>query len=1351
MMGQTDLPATGERMLPSMRGTIVLEHLHRYAIAADLAGGRDVLDIASGEGYGSHLLAAKARSVIGVDISPEAVRDARARYVRANLEFLEGCCTAIPLPDASVDMVVSFETIEHIGEHERFLAEVARVLRKDGCLLISTPHRENYNATLASPNPFHQRELSPAEFEVLLRRHFSNVQMLGQRTVRASVVLGEPGIGVQRQGAFAGDFASADFSSGLRSPVFLLALCSNAPLPTIPVGHFELKGRASGDPHWPEVCEMQIFADHGAGYTEELSARRPLVRDSWQCVRFDHIERLHTDRARRLRVDLVNQPALVEVRRIRIIRESSGETIFDASSADDFRQIGCSVGTLTYFRDDGLVLLATDNDPQLYLPLIDLPDETCTLEVELCPSTALPPVLRRLHHAEAEIPPLRRDAEALRHQISGLEAAISAANERHAKLDAALTSLRAENVRRGTAIASLQAEVARRDTAMESLRNENVRRENDSDALRRALDAARAELHGIRASWFWRLTTPLRWLGSLGRKLARSVGKRAAEFREMIVRLRVRFAGNAQLRRLRRDRELLARSGLIDSGWYFSRHPDAAYGRPDAALHYLRSGASRGFAPCALFDTRWYLERNPDVANAGRNPLVHFLLSGAQEGRAPTPLFDVAWYLEENPDVAAAGENPLVHYLRCGAGEGRNPNPFFDSNWYLAQNPDVAASGANPLAHFLEFGWREGRSPGPHFDLRYYLEAYPDVALKGANPLVHFISYGWSEGRAPNARFEFRSGSPRGGNAHSPGIKPLLDYLDRHAGFACNANGGMIPRAVDWDQFYRLPREIGWRETLAALPDERLPKLSIVMPVHRTPPHLLARAVHSVAAQEYTRWELCIVDDGSNEPSLRAWLEAQAGAEPRIKLAVRAENRGISAATNDALALCTGDFVALLDHDDELTPDALGEFAALLVRHPDTDAAYSDQDKTDEHGRCREPFHKPAWSPVFFLGVMYVGHLLVVRRTLLEKVGGCDPRFDRVQDYDLMLRISEATDRIRHLPKILYHWRATAGSIASSPSAKGSIEELQVAAVTAHLRRRGVAARAVSNSRHAHRVLLEPAPEQPVERVSIVIPTTADSPLLIECLASIVEKTTHSDYEILLMVGMGAGCSAAREETLAAAREIPRVRVVEYEFPFNFSKVNNHAASLASGALLLFLNDDTRVITPDWLGIMAAHLALPGVGAVGSKLLFPDGTVQHAGVVLGFRGTADHVMRGFPNDADGYFGSLSASREVSAVTGACLMLRAETYRSLGGMRECFASIYQDVDLCLRIRESGLSILHVANVELEHRESATRGSSYDHLDREILIDRWRGHLAADPFYSTNFTRNRHDYTLRRNPA
>lgn len=549
--------------------------------------------------------------------------------------------------------------------------------------------------------------------------------------------------------------------------------------------------------------------------------------------------------------------------------------------------------------------------------------------------------------------------------------------------------------------------------------------------------------------------------------------------------------------------------------------------------------------------------------------------------------------------------------------------------------------------------------------------------------------------------------------------------------------------APDWDHLFRLGHEeLPLADRLARCPAEQWPLISVIMPVYNAPPRHLDSAVRSVIAQTYPRWELCLVDDASTDAAVPALLQALARTDARIKLRREPANRGISAATNAGLALATGQFVALLDHDDELTPDALGEMAVRLLAAPDLDVLYSDQEKCDEEGRGFQPFFKPDWSPVYFLGVMYVGHLLVVRASLFREAGGCDARFDRVQDYELMLRLSERTQRIGHVPKILYRWRTLPGSIAASSHAKGPVDALHAAAVQAHLDRRNLPVRAVIHPRLPHRVHLTPGPGAPGGKVSILIPSRNAPEHLQRCLESIFTRTTHRDFEVLV-VDTGTTDPAA----LAVMAAHP-IRRLEQPGPFSFARANNLAARAAQGDTLVMLNNDTEVVTPDWLQIMLAHLSLPDAGAVGPLLLYPAGTVQHAGVALGLRGTCDHVMRGFDPHDDGPGGALACSREVSALTAACLMVRRDRYLALGGLEEAYAQIYQDADFCLRLRETGLACLFAANVTLRHHESVSRGGDYDFVDRAIFLDRWGDVIAAgDPYYNPNYSRNRADCVPR----
>jgi GT2 family glycosyltransferase len=516
------------------------------------------------------------------------------------------------------------------------------------------------------------------------------------------------------------------------------------------------------------------------------------------------------------------------------------------------------------------------------------------------------------------------------------------------------------------------------------------------------------------------------------------------------------------------------------------------------------------------------------------------------------------------------------------------------------------------------------------------------------------------------------------------------------------------------------------------------PLVSILTPVFDTDPEWLGRAVDSVRRQTYPNWQLCLADDGSTDERTLELLRSFAS-EPKIDVLLGESNQGIAAATNRALEAARGEFVAFLDHDDELHPDALLECVWRLNEKPGTDAVYTDEDKITRRGSPTEPFFKPDWSPELFRGVMYVGHLLVLRRSLVESVGGFDPAFDGVQDFELMLRVSEQTDRIEHVPRILYHWRKIPGSVANSLHAKDGISELQAAAVNRHLERTVAPRFARPSPDFPHRVTLHPKPRVRWPRVTVIVPTKDAPEHLGRCLESIFRRSTYPSFGVVLV---------DNHTTDPAARSLFEqypVDVLPFDEPFNFSRVNNLGVERADGDLVVFLNNDTEVRTPEWLEVLVS-LAEPGdVGAVGPLLLYPNGTVQHAGVVLGLRGTADHIMRGFPSDADGYAGSLSCSREVSAVTGACMLVRRRLFLEAGGFDEHFATHYQDVDLCLRLRRDGRRILFTPRSVLRHHENATRGSYYDHLDRALLLDAWGETIASgDPYYNPALSLEGSDY-------
>ncbi len=511
-----------------------------------------------------------------------------------------------------------------------------------------------------------------------------------------------------------------------------------------------------------------------------------------------------------------------------------------------------------------------------------------------------------------------------------------------------------------------------------------------------------------------------------------------------------------------------------------------------------------------------------------------------------------------------------------------------------------------------------------------------------------------------------------------------------------------------------------------------LPKLSIITPVYNVDEKWLKFCIDSVLEQIYENWELCLVDDASTKSHVSDTLKSYYGSDPRIRIEFNEKNSGISETTNNAIKMATGEFITLLDNDDAIPKDALFEVVKFLNEHPDADIIYSDEDKLSENGDLCEPFFKPDWSPEYFRGVMYVGHLLTVRRSLAEKISLLDKKFDFVQDYEFMLRLSENTKNIYHIPKLLYHWRKIEGSIASSSDSKGNISEKQVNAVNSHLKR--LSLNAIASAGHIpHRVLITPLPRADFPLVSIIIPTK-DKPELIErCLKSIYELTSYPNFEVIIMDN-----NTTNEDAKRILDSFPCKKILFNE-PFNFSKINNVGAKNANGEYLVFLNNDTQIQSKNWIDFLLYYAEQPDVAAVGPLLVFPNNTVQHAGVVLGFRGTADHIMRDYPMDCDGYAGSLLCAREVSAITAACMMVKKSVFLELYGFNEHYSIIYQDVDLCLKFISNGYRIIFNPRVIITHYECSTRDiTQYNLVDRNLLLDQWEELIKkGDRYYNCNF--------------
>jgi O-antigen biosynthesis protein len=512
------------------------------------------------------------------------------------------------------------------------------------------------------------------------------------------------------------------------------------------------------------------------------------------------------------------------------------------------------------------------------------------------------------------------------------------------------------------------------------------------------------------------------------------------------------------------------------------------------------------------------------------------------------------------------------------------------------------------------------------------------------------------------------------------------------------------------------------------------PLISVITPVFDTPVQHLEEAVESMLAQAYENWELVLIDDGSSAADLLHALPLLAGRDRRIILKGLGTHEGISAASNQGLALARGEWVTFLDHDDILEPDALFHIVKLLQAHPDADLVYSDEDKLGTDG-FEAPLFKPDWSPDFFLSYNYLGHLTAVRRDIVQKAGGFRSQFDSAQDYDLFFRVIEQTKRIHHIPRVLYHWRRSETSSAISVRQKP--EQLQASrlAIEDYLRRRDQPAHvAVDWRTHAfcvRRELLE------AKKISVIVRSRHGLELLERCVESLTSRTSYPSYEIVMVhddTFHGASAFSSR---------FPH-RLLRFSGAPNDSAVKNFAVKQTDDPWILFLDDTIEAIEPDWLTVMAEHVQRPEVGAVGARLLNPNGTVEEAGMVVGVDKTPQPAFHGFPAEHPGANRQLQVTRNCSAVSSACMLTRRDVFQQAGGFDESLAGTLADVDLCLKMRRAGYLIVYTPFAKLHWYEA-----QLDQIDvngEAIIRERWADVLRSDPYYNPNLSRERADFSL-----
>lgn len=681
-------------------------------------------------------------------------------------------------------------------------------------------------------------------------------------------------------------------------------------------------------------------------------------------------------------------------------------------------------------------------------------------------------------------------------------------------------------------------------------------------------------------------------------------------------------------------------------------------------------------------------------------------------------LFDEEYYLELYGQCAPY-KSALDHYLAEGADRFYDPHPHFSTSYYLYSNADVKSTHINPLFHYIKYGEEEGRKPNPYFSPSAYIAQNPDLSGWEANLLLHFVNHGCAENRA---YCDFRT------DTNSASSQSYQEWINNHevvsASFALQ----------DIKTF------------------KHNPLISIVVPVYNPQKQLLIECIESVIKQSYGNWELCLADDKSPNEDVRLVLNEYAAKDKRIKVVFREENGHISAASNSALEISTGDWIALLDHDDELHHHALYHIAKTLNDAPETELIYSDEDKIDEDGVRSGPHFKADWNLDLLYSQNYVSHLGVYKADIVQKIGGFRLGYEGSQDFDLLLRYSREINHanIVHIAKVLYHWRMVEGSTALASKEKSYTTEAGIKALEDHFKvldKKVVVEQGAGANMYKVNWQIESEP-----LVSLIIPTYNGYDITKQAIDSILGKTTYHNYEILLVDN-----NSDDPTSLAYFDELDKhekITVLRYPYPFNYSAINNFAAKQAKGEIIGLINNDIEVITPEWLTEMVSHAQRKEVGCVGAMLYFENDTIQHAGVITGLGGVAGHSHKYFPKDHPGYFYRLKLVQNLSAVTAACLLVRKSVFEEVNGLNEEDLKIaFNDVDFCLKVQAAGYRNLWTPYAELYHYESISRGAEDNpekvaRFNKEVdyMKDRWGTDKHPDICYSPNLSTEREDFSV-----
>jgi glycosyltransferase involved in cell wall biosynthesis len=1105
---------------------------------------------------------------------------------------------------------------------------------------------------------------------------------------------------------------AAAANTGFRASVFFQPLASPQPKP-------------SAAPAQGAAC-AQLYWGSDEAYCEERSQRLryPINQDAKLAFMLHSMHGVA-----HLRFDPAEAPGLLKVSAIRVRIHGEGTPLFALDETTGWEGLQMGNDLLRLGDSPALNLLSLDGDPNLSLPEIaigDAPhDAVCEVWLRFTPElAALPDLLRPLSSAlvarakaeaglaqataqiatlESKLAEARHDLQTREQDLATIKAKAETESAAHAQAEAALAEARQvfaalteqharidEQLRQANAtIEALQASSAQATAQIATLESKLAEARNDLQTREKDLVTIKAKAEtesAARAQAEAALAKARKTLAALEEALH-------------VERIKV-SVGRWQQFLL--NKQLSETLPGLQAAQERSNALDAAIAQQQRELQSLSNQLKqredkiarmqRSFSWKSTTTLRWLRRRILDQP--------------APQPQPPAPL-KTLWCID-TPFVweAAPGNGEIVGW--CIYPDGRpirgirgrfGSNLIVDGKYGLYREDVAAAHG---------FGGAESRDCG--FAISYDLPVDCDYAVKievlGEDDQWHPLT----------ERVLHTSSRPR----------EVQDYTAWVAAFD----------TMSEEKVEHLRRRI------AGLAENRRPLISVLMPVYNTPKRWLDRAIESVVAQVYPNWELCIADDASPSPEVRQVLEKWKEKDARIRVTYREANGHISIASNSALELAQGEFVALVDHDDEVPVHALAEIVFFLADHPETDVVYSDEDKIDENGVRLRPYFKPDFMPDLLFGQNCVSHFAAYRTELVRRVGGFRAGYEGSQDWDLVLRVCEASSpgRIGHVPKILYHWRIIAGSTSLEISSKSYAVDSARRALADHFKRRGIKT-SIEPVPGSNWQIVYPLPDQ-CPLVSIIIPTRNRADLVRLCVASIIARTSYSPYEIILVDNHSDDPEALSLFKQLAAE--PNVRVVRYEGAFNYSAINNFAVHLASGELVCLLNNDIEAINEAWLTEMVSHAVRPEIGAVGAKLFYPNGRIQHAGVVLGLNGVAGHAFAQHPRDSHGYWNRARVAQNYSAVTAACMVVRKQVFEKVGGLNEKDLPVaFNDVDFCLRVREAGYRNLWTPFAQLYHHESISRGkddtpaklaraaSEVDYMRRK-----WGSLLDRDPAYNPN---------------